>query len=173
MGIPSPSFFLLLDSLFAPVLGPVLAQATNPTRFPRNFGAMLVMISIDMFLVSVLLAGAFLILNLGLLYRRKSDHVGTSAPSDLITLKPTVYPEEPEPVGERSIEEMERHSAEGVLQRVVGRVGSRFQRAVESIKQLEGGTTGTEAHLGGGTEPPREPESRREEEPPLPSKKAS
>jgi hypothetical protein len=134
---------------------------------------MLVMISIDMFLVSVLLAGAFLILNLGLLYRRKSDHVGKSAPSELITLKPTLYPEEPEPEPERSIEQMERHSAEGTVQQLIGRVGSRLHEAVESIKQVEGGTTGTEAHLGGGTEPPQEPESTREEETPLPSKKVS
>ncbi len=169
MGIPSPSFFMLLDSL----LGPLLAQDTNPTGFPRNFGAMLVMISIDMFLVTVLLAGAFLVLNLGLLYRRKSDHVGKSAPSDLSTLKPTVYPEEPEPDVERSIAEMERHSADGTVQQLIGRVGSRLHEAVESIRSVEGGTTGTEAHLGGGTEPPQEPESRREEETPLPSKKVS
>lgn len=169
--MPSPFLFLaLVDS---PLGSPVLAQATNPTGFSRNFGAMLVMISIDMFLVSVLLGGAFLVLNLGLLYRRKSDRIGKSAPSELVSMKPTLYPEEPEPQEEVTIEEMEQRSADGLVQRTLARIGRKFHHAVESVKSVEGGTTGTEADLGGGMGPPPEPESMPEEEPLPPSKKAS
>jgi hypothetical protein len=45
-------------------------------------------------LVFTLLAGAFLVLNLGLLSKRKEDRVGGRTPSDLGILKQGIWPEE-------------------------------------------------------------------------------
>jgi hypothetical protein len=47
------------------------------------------------FLVFTLLAGAFLIINLGLLSKRPGDEVGKRTPSDLGILKSRLWPQEP------------------------------------------------------------------------------
>ena len=47
------------------------------------------------FLVSVLLIGGFLVLNLGLLSKRKEDRVGGRTPSDVGVLRHIVWPNEP------------------------------------------------------------------------------
>lgn len=46
------------------------------------------------FLVAVLLIGGLLILNLGLMSKRRQDHVGRRTPSDVGILKGNVYPED-------------------------------------------------------------------------------
>jgi hypothetical protein len=47
------------------------------------------------FLVSVLLIGAFLILNLGLLSKRREDRIGNRTPSDVGLLKYEIWPDTP------------------------------------------------------------------------------
>ena len=47
------------------------------------------------FLVTLLLFGAFVVLNLGLLSKRQEDRVGGRSPSDLGFLKSNVWPEVP------------------------------------------------------------------------------
>jgi len=117
------------------------------------------MLSLDFFLVGVLLGAAFLVLSLGLLSRRREDRVGRSAPSDLEALKPALFPEE---AGnpEARIAAMEEHSAGGIAQRVVGRIGESIRH---SLERVEGGTSGSEAREAGGigstgrsTTPPEE-----------------
>jgi hypothetical protein len=46
------------------------------------------------FLVSTLLIGGFLILNLGLMSKREQDRVGGRTPSDVGILKTTLWPDE-------------------------------------------------------------------------------
>jgi len=46
-------------------------------------------------LVSILLIGAFLILNLGLLSKREEDRIGKRTPSEVGILKNNIWPEEP------------------------------------------------------------------------------
>lgn len=46
------------------------------------------------FLVSILLIGGILVLNLGLLSKRAEDHTGRRTPSDVGILKGTLWPEQ-------------------------------------------------------------------------------
>jgi hypothetical protein len=47
-------------------------------------------------LITGLLVGAFLIINLGLLSKRREDRIGARNPSDLRILKTGIWPEEPD-----------------------------------------------------------------------------
>lgn len=62
------------------------------------------------FLVFGLLAGAFLIINIGLLSKRPEDRVGKRTPSDLGILKNRVWPEVPYEVHTLPAEEDEESS---------------------------------------------------------------
>jgi hypothetical protein len=48
------------------------------------------------FLVSILLIGGLLVLNLGLLSKREEDHTGVRNPSDVGILKGSTWPQEPD-----------------------------------------------------------------------------
>lgn len=58
-------------------------------------------------LLAILFVGAFLVLNLGLLSKRKEDRVGGRTPSDVGILKGTVWPESPDESPQLPAEEEE------------------------------------------------------------------
>ncbi len=63
-------------------------------------------------LVTVLLLGGFLILNLGLLSKRQQDRTGSRNPSDVGVLKDTIWPEEPSLIRTLPAEELDDEIAE-------------------------------------------------------------
>lgn len=158
--MPSPRF-----SFWA-----VQAVVTTPIPFDRSVGAMLMTVILAMFLVGTLLGLGFLILNVGLLSKRREDHRGKSAPSDIHVLKESLYPGEPD--DQPSIEELEQHSAEAFPARVVGKIGESLSQVLAAVETAEGGVSGSEAQEAGGIGSP-EPTSPPPEERPSPSKKVS
>ncbi len=64
--------------------------------FTDYTAAVVVYVLLVGFLVSILLVGGILILNLGLMSKRDRDRVGGRTPSDVGLLKQNVWPEEAE-----------------------------------------------------------------------------
>lgn len=64
----------------------------NYTGFTARAVVYILLVAI---LVVILLIGAFMVINLGLMSRRPEDRVGTRTPSDLGILKTQLWPQEP------------------------------------------------------------------------------
>ncbi len=75
--------------------------------FTSYTAAAVVYVLIASVLITGLLLGAFLIINLGLLSKRQEDRVGHRDPSDLGILKTGLWPEEPEDTAVLPAEESE------------------------------------------------------------------
>jgi uncharacterized membrane protein YciS (DUF1049 family) len=69
------------------------------------------------FLVSVLLIGGFLVLNLGLMSKRAEDRVGGRTPSDVGILKHTIWPQEEDDTPTLPAEESEDELARARVKR--------------------------------------------------------
>ncbi len=148
----------------------VQAVVTTPIPFDRSVGAMLMAVILAMFLVGTLLGLGFLVLNVGLLSKRREDHRGKSAPSDIHVLKESLYPGEPD--DQPSIEELEQQSAGALPARIVGTIGNSLSQALVAVENVEGGVSGSEAQEAGGIGSP-ERELPLPKERPSPSKKVS
>ena len=74
--------------------GPIVASSLR-SPFTDYTASVLIYGLLVAFLVITLLAGGFLVLNLGLLSKRKEDRVGGRTPSDVGILKHSNWPEEP------------------------------------------------------------------------------
>lgn len=81
------------DSVPSPIGGNSMMAGSPFTDYTAGVVAYVLMTG---FLVATLLIGGFLILNLGLLSKRKEDRIGGRTPSDVGILKSTVWPEEPD-----------------------------------------------------------------------------
>jgi hypothetical protein len=73
---------------------PAATPADSPmTQYTARAVGIVLIIGV---LVTALLGGAFLILNLGLLSKRREDRIGERTPSDLGILKSQFWPQEPD-----------------------------------------------------------------------------
>ncbi|MEN9722046.1 MAG: hypothetical protein RJB38_32 [Pseudomonadota bacterium] len=71
----------------------IVQPETLPMHFERSVGSMLLMLSLDLFLVAVLLTIGFFVVNLGLLSKRREDLGGKASPGDLRVLTSVMWPE--------------------------------------------------------------------------------
>ncbi|MCM2277748.1 MAG: hypothetical protein NDJ89_06700 [Oligoflexia bacterium] len=69
-------------------------QSTAPAPLSDYTAAVVGYVLLIGFLVSVLLIGGLLVLNLGMMSKRREDRVGRRTPSDIGILKGNVWPEE-------------------------------------------------------------------------------
>jgi len=85
-------------SLVTPVLAEVAAspaQSGAGSPFTDYTAGVVVYVLLTAFLVTVLIGGGILVLNLGLLSKRRSDRIGGRNPSDVSVLKNSTWPEAP------------------------------------------------------------------------------
>ncbi len=91
------SFWISFHRYVAELPGTGVGESLGAgSPFTNYTAAVVIYVLLAGVLITGLLIGAFLLINLGLLSKRQEDRVGQRDPSDLEILKTGVWPEEPE-----------------------------------------------------------------------------